>query len=216
MVIERKCLNVANLHEVLVPRVAALRAYLARHIPPSLRRTLTVDDILQEVWVAAYRAAANVECGRQASVDRWLNTIAHSKLVDAVRYVRRLKRGGDRRYVREVASPNTSFSTLFARLQSPGRTPSNDVHLVETAHVMLMALNRLNERQRRAVELQFLHGRSRREIADELDTSEKAVKELVYRGLQQMRDVLGPATKYFTDVGSADELPASGPTHVHA
>jgi RNA polymerase sigma factor (sigma-70 family) len=216
MVIERKRLSSANLHEVLVPRIGTLRGYLDRHIPLSARQLLTVDDILQDVWVAAYRAAASFEPGGGDAVDRWLTTIAHSKLVDAVRRVRRMKRGGDRRYVRDVQRPATSFSSLFARLRSPDRTPSEDVHLVETAHVMLMALNRLSDRQRRAVELQFLYGLTRREIAEELETSEKAVKELVHRGLLLMRDVLGPATKYFTDACSAEELPAAEPAHAQA
>lgn len=213
MVTEAKRLSSANLHEVLVPRISALRGYLDRHIPPSLRQTLAVDDILQEVWIAAYRTAGNFEPAGRAAVDRWLTTIAHSKLVDAVRRVRRVKRGGDRRYVRDVPTRATSFSSVFSRMRSPGQTPSKDVHLVETAHVMLMALNRLNERQRKAVELQFIHGRTRREIAEELETSEKAVKELVHRGLHLMRGVLGPATKYFTDACSADASPVGEPAH---
>jgi RNA polymerase sigma factor (sigma-70 family) len=213
---EANFLSRANLHEVLIPRIGLLRGYLDRHIPASLRSTLAADDLLQEVWVAAYRTAANFQPDGPDALDRWLITIAHSKLVDAVRYTRRVKRGGDRRYVREAGSPLTSFSGLFARLQSPQLTPSKDVHLIETTHVMLMALNRLSARQRRAIELQFLHGLSQGEIAEQLETTEKAVKELVCRGLHLMRGILGPATKYFTDSSSDDEPSAREPADAQA
>ena len=101
-------------------------------------------------------------------------------------------------------------------MKSTQRTPSKDFHLIETAHVMMLALNRLSDRQRRAVELQFLHGLSRREIAEELETTEKAVKELVYRGLHLMRGILGPATKYFTKGYSARRAGTSEQTYVEA
>jgi len=213
---EVKGLSRATLHRVLIPRIGLLRGYLDKHIPARLGQTVLVDDILQEVWVAAFRTAPGFHAGGPDAVDRWLISIAHSKLVDAVRYARRQKRGGDRRYVREAQSAVTSFSSLFTRLQGAQHTPSQDTHLIETAHTMLMALNQLSARQRRAVELQFLHGSSRREIAAELETTEKAVKELVHRGLQVLRSILGPAAKYFTDASSAEGMPIDEGGHAQA
>jgi RNA polymerase sigma factor (sigma-70 family) len=210
------CLNQASLHTFLIPRIGLVRGYVDRHIPPSLRSTLTADDILQEVWVAAYRTAGGFRPDGQDALSRWLLTIAHSKLVDAVRHARRLKRGGDRRYVRESQSPFTSFSGLFAQVKAAQQTPSKDAHRVETAHVVLMALRRLNVRQRRAVELQFLHRLSQREIAERLQTTEKAVKALVARGLDRMREILGSAAKYFTDTSSDGEASAKEPAHAQA
>ena len=64
--------------------------------------------------------------------------------------------------------------------------------------------------------MQFLHGLSRREIAAELHTTEKAAKELIYRGLRLMREMLGPATKYFTDARSVDEFAADERVHAPA
>jgi RNA polymerase sigma factor (sigma-70 family) len=92
----------------------------------------------------------------------------------------------------------------MARIPGTERTPSRDAHRLETAHAMLIALERLDERQRRAVELYFLRGRSRQQVAEELKTSEKAVSDLVHRGLRLMRGVLGPAVKYFSDARTVD------------
>ena len=208
MVTDSNSLKQSNLHEVLIPRVRMLRAYLFRRVPASLKQTLAVDDILQEVWLAAYQSVHRFRPTGPDSVDHWLMTIAHSRLVDAVRHARRIKRGGDRRFVRDVTPNLTSFSSLFARLRAVQRTPSSDAHLIETAHAMQMAMSRLSDRQRQAVQLRFLQGLSRREIATRMSTTEKAVKELVHRGLHAMRDMLGSATKYFTDTRSVDALTA--------
>jgi RNA polymerase sigma factor (sigma-70 family) len=202
----------ATLHRLLKSRIRLLRDYLDERIPESLRQAVLADDILQEVWVAAYRTAPGFQPIGPDAIDRWLIRITHAKLVDAVRYIRRQKRGGDHRHMRD-GQMTATFSTLFARLQAVQRTPSQDAHLVETTHVMLMALNQLTPRQRRAVELHFLQGYSHREIAAELDTTEKAAKELVHRGLRALHDILGPATKYFTDAGSTDGLPADEAGH---
>ena len=80
-----------------------------------MRHLLVIDDILQEVWIAAYRTITGFQPAGPGAVDRWLITITHSKLVDAVRYARRAKRGGDRRYIRD--SPNCR--PLRCRVFSP-------------------------------------------------------------------------------------------------
>lgn len=194
-----------TLHTVLVPRTNSLREQLDRRIPPSLRGMLAVDDILQEVWIAAYRGVGSFRPHGPDAIDRWLNTIAHSRLVDAVRRARRTKRGGDARYTRAAAAWST-FTEVLARVPGAERTPSRDAQQTETAHAMLIALEQLDARQRQAVELYFLRGRSRQQVAEELQTSEKAVSALVHRALRLMRGVLGPAVKYFSDARTADPV----------
>ncbi len=195
-----------TLHEVLVPRTGFLREYLDRRIPPSLRSMLAVDDLLQEVWIAAYRNVASFRPHGADALERWLVTIAHSRLVDAVRWARRVKRGGDIRYLRLAGNVRTTFTDALSRVPAACRTPSADAQRIETAHAMLIALERLEERQRRAVELYFLRGRSRQQVAEELQTSEKAVSDLVHRSLMLLRGVLGPAVKYFSDARTADPV----------
>jgi RNA polymerase sigma-70 factor (ECF subfamily) len=194
-----------TLHLELAPRVQRLRLYLSRHIPASLRRTLTADDLLQEVWAAAFRTVGHFRSNGTDAIDRWLTTLARAKLVDAVRSARCLKRGGNWRYTRSLTPRLSSFGGVLFWLRSPQRTPSQTAHLADTAQRILIALEQLSDRQRRAVELRYLAGLSRQKIAQELDSTEKAVKALLERGLQQMREALGPAAKYFTDARSSDE-----------
>ena len=187
-----------QLHSLLIPRIGLLRGYLASRIPPSLRDALSADDILQEVWLAVYRTGENFVPRVEAGFDRWLQKLVHSKLVDAVRRARCIRRGGDPRYVRNGPRSPVSFTDALASLRDNGRTPSRDVHMMETAHTLLIGLRQLHPRQREAIQLRFLQGLSNRETAEQMNTTEKSVEDLLYRGLRVLREVLGPAARYFT------------------
>ncbi len=187
-----------QLHSLLVPRISSLRAYLDGRIPPSLRDVLSADDILQEVWVAAYRTGEGFVPRVEDGFDRWLQKLVHSKLIDAVRRARRARRGGDPRYVRNGPRSPLSFTDALDSLRDTGRTPSRDAHMIETAHALLIGLRQLQPRQREAIQLRFLQGLTNRETAEQMGTTEKGVEDLLYRGLRALREVLGPAARYFT------------------
>jgi RNA polymerase sigma factor (sigma-70 family) len=193
-----------TLHEALLARINSLRNYVASKTPPRLRHIISPDDILQEVWIAAYRTISTFEANGPNPLDRWLTTIANSKLVDALRAARRLKRGGNRRLVRNAEAPLTSFSDLFAELRSPQQTPSSEFHAVEAAHAVLISLNRLNDSRRQAIEMRFIEGLSHKEIACKMGKSGAAVNSLLFHGLRQLRAMLGDAAKYFSDACSSD------------
>lgn len=203
-------LNHDSLHLALGQRVGYLREYLRRRMPKSLCHVLSADDLLQEVWIAAYRTVDDFQANEPGAVDRWLITLARTKLIDAVRAARRLKRGGHWQHARYQVNRTSTFAGVFAWLQSPERTPSRDAHLADTAQRILIALERLDDRQRRAVELRYLSGLPRARIAQELGTTEKAVQGLLARGLDRLHELLGPAFKYFTDARSADEARDNG------
>jgi len=192
-----------TLHHELLPRVAQLRRYVDRKIPGRLSATVSADDILQEVWMAAYRTASTFRPDGPNAIERWLTTIAKSKLVDAIRNARRLKRGGDRRCLRDARERLASFTELFARIQSPQKTPSGEFGAIEAGHAISIALNLLSEERRRAVYMHHIEGHSQKEIAREMGKTEAAVNSLLYNGLRELRSLLGEAAKYFSDVRSS-------------
>jgi RNA polymerase sigma-70 factor (ECF subfamily) len=193
-----------TLHEELLPRVAWLRRYVHAKIPTRLSATVSADDILQEVWMAAYRTVSTFTPDGPNAVERWLVTIAKSKVVDAIRTARQLKRGGDRRQLRNAQRRLTSFSELFARIQSPQKTPSGEFGAIEVGHAVSIALNLLGEDRRQAIQLHYIEGLSHKEIAGEMGKTEAAVNSLVYNGLRELRSLLGDAAKYFSDIYSSD------------
>ena len=200
-------INSATLHAVLLPRIEGLRHFVERKIPRRFRPTICADDVLQDVWVAAYRTFPDFRPEGSNAVERWLTTIAARKLIDAFRAARCLKRAGSDRLQRDGDARLTSCSHLFANLRSPQRTPSREVHAAEAGHVILILLNVLNEPRRQAIKLHYIDGRSRAEIAREMGKTEAAVNSLLFHGLRQLRDLLGDAAKYFTDARSSDGHP---------
>ena len=129
-----------TLHKELLPRVPRLRRYVQRKIPSRLRATVSADDILQETWVAAYRTVSTFTPVGPNAIERWLTTIANSKLVDAIRCAQRLKREGKRRHVHDTQQRLSSFTGLFARIQAPQKTPSSEYRAIERAHAVSIAL----------------------------------------------------------------------------
>ncbi len=191
-------IDVRNLHTWLVPRIGDLQRYVERRIPPSWRPVLSADQVLGEVWVTVCRRIGEFEPIDAGAFDRWLQKIVHSQLVDAVRHARRLKRGGDQRFVPDAFEPGSSLTSLFARLPGPDCTPSREVSRRETAAAVTAALQDLNPRQRRAAELRYLHALPIRDVALQMQTSEKAVRHLLARGLRRLREALGPRSRLFT------------------
>ncbi len=197
-----------SLHAELLPRVAQLRRYVHRRIPDRLRAAISADDVLQEVWMAAYQAVSSFTPDGPSAIERWLVTITNSKVADAIKAERRMKRGGDRHHIRVARARSKSLADLFMRVQSPQRTPSSEFGTLEAAQAISIALNALGGDRRQAIYMYHIEGRSYREIARELDKTETAVRGLLYHGRRELRSLLGDAAKFFSDVGAsvADDL----------
>lgn len=196
-------LSEEELHAALLARIQWLRGYIETGIPARFRAEIAADEILQEIWMSAYRNYQAFRPDGPGALDRWLIRIASTRLTDALRAIRRGKRGGEMRRVPEAA-PFSRCSGLFARLRSPGRTPSRELHAHEAAHAVLIALGRLGEPRRTAVELRYIRGLSRGEIAGRMGKSEAAINSLLFNGLRDLKGYLGNAGRYFSDCRSTE------------
>ena len=139
------------------------------------------QDLTSETFMAAldcigaYRPGQGK--GQEHSFAAWLFGIAHHKLVDF--------------FHKRV--PQSS-------LEEAGERPAGDP-LPEQAVSQRSDLTRLRqvlavlpEERADALSLRFFSELSLGEVAQVMDKSEAAVKMLVYRGLQELRDRLGPLT----------------------
>jgi RNA polymerase sigma factor (sigma-70 family) len=104
--------------------------------------------------------------------------------------------------LRGNAARRTSFPDLFSQLASPGKTPSREVSTQEATRAVQIALGGLPEPRRRAIYMWHIEGRSRQEIARELQKSDAAVNSLLYQGLRELRARLGHAGRFFSDAKS--------------
>ena len=192
-----------NLRHELLPRISDLRRYVNQKIPKRFRRTISADDILQEVWIAAFRTAATFVQDGPGAIDRWLMTIANTKLIDATRLARATRRGGSDALMRSAHL--SSCRDLFAQIQSPHNTPSGEFLANEIAHATNISLKCLTPDRRTAIELRFIEGLSPVEIARRMAKSTTAVHSLLFHGLRTLRLLMGEASSYLSGLEPLEE-----------
>ncbi len=140
-----------------------------------LRRQDAAEDVLQETYLAVWRAAGQYQPGR-APVLVWLMAIARHRAIEWLRQRRR-------RAAEINAQPLADEA-----LQVPDPQPSLPVdHL---AHALQECLGRLPADQSRAIRLAFFLGFSHEELAMRLQTPLGTVKSWVRRGLLQLKGCL--------------------------
>ena len=187
------------LQRLLLSRAHRSRRYIESKIPAKLRSLLSADDILQDVWIAAFRAMSTFRGNHPEDFDRWLMTITNRKLVDALRVALAVKRGGKTPIVGEAQVRRSSIVDLFARIASPQATPSRVTSAKEAVEAVTAALAGLSDDRGRAVKMRHIDGLSVPEIAKRMQRTIPAVHSLLFNGLRDLRSRLGSAEKFFSD-----------------
>lgn len=140
-----------------------------------LRQQDAAEDVLQETYLAVWRAAGQYQPGR-APVLVWLMAIARHRSIELLRQ--------QRRRAAEIHAEALTEETL----QIPDPQPAQSVdHL---AHAIQECLQRLSADQAHAIRLAFFHGLSHEELAAQLKTPLGTVKSWVRRGLLQLKGCL--------------------------
>ncbi len=134
---------------------------LAGYARQMLPRGHDPEDVLQDVFVRAYRAL--LHDNRELAVRPWLFRVAHNCCIDELR--------------RTVPTPTDE---LFA-LPSPADDPAVRADARETLRRLIEDIGRLPEQQRSALLLRELSGLSYAELAVVLGTTVAAVKSLLVR-----------------------------------
>jgi RNA polymerase sigma-70 factor (ECF subfamily) len=150
----------AELYEQNFHRVYA---YVARRV----RNRAEIQDLTAHVF---HQALANLGKfkWRGTPFAAWLYRIASNAIADQAK-----------RKVRE--SSEQPFSET---------SPATDLEEVERRARLFSAVDKLPDDQRRVIVMRFADEKSIREIADELGRSEGAVKQLQFRGLENLRNRL--------------------------
>jgi RNA polymerase sigma factor (sigma-70 family) len=203
-------LSPAEISRLFLGRAEGLYRYLEERIPPRFAAVITPDDVLQDVWISAFRGFSSFEAADDEALDHWLRTIASRKLLDLLKAARRAKRGGSGQGSSRASEKGTrSYVDLVARVASTHRTPSRETSAKEAAFAVQIALSDLGPEQRTALRLRYVEGRSLDEIASAMNKSAVAVNGLLFRGLRQLRRRLGRAGRYFSDSASCDAVPVA-------
>ncbi len=191
-------MTASELQVLLMERVEDVHAYVTRRVPTRFRATITADDVLQEVWIAAFRNISTFRADSADAFERWLASIVRTKLVCAVRRAQRLKRGG-RFAAADQPSPSSSYLGLLAKLSAGVRTPSSEGAAHEAIQAVQLAVGALPEDYRTVISLRYLEGRTQGEVAASTRRTVGAVNGLLYRGMRMLRERLPLCGKYFSD-----------------
>ncbi len=132
-----------------------------------LRDTADAEDVVQAVFLQAWRQADRYDAGR-GSAEAWLTTLARTRALDSLR--RRVSR---REAPRAFASGSTGMPVTVAQV------------------VVHEALGGLPPHQRQTLELAYYEGLTQAEIAQRLGQPLGTVKTRTRMALRHLRQALG-------------------------
>jgi RNA polymerase sigma-70 factor (ECF subfamily) len=128
-----------------------------------------------------------------------LRTIADRKLVDLIRAQRAAKRGGGKRVeARQPRDDTSSMIELLDILAVHERTPSRSAAHRELVRIVQDALGGLKEDYGEVLRLRYIQSLSVAETAQRMGRSDGAVMMLCNRGLQQLEEVIGDPSRFFS------------------
>ena len=178
----------ATAFEELVVRYQGRLARVLEHL---VGRRELAEDLAQEVFLRVYRSRQQYVPG--AKFATWLFTIANNVASNALR---------DQSRRPEVTLAGSESGPLGPRpldrlaQVTSSALPARQIDKAELRNVVRMALDSLSERQRLAVLLNKFEGMSYADIAKTMELSPQAVKSLLSRARENLRQVLEP---YFED-----------------
>lgn len=138
-----------------------------------LRDPVEAEDVAQDTFIRAWSAAGRWQPGT-ARLESWMARIATNLCLDRLRKKRE------------------------AYMETPpemhDESPSADEQLIssETNNAILMAIGRLPDRQRIALELCHFQGHSNIDAARELEISVDALESLLARARRKLKSILMP------------------------
>jgi len=171
--------------------VVRYQARLVRVLGHLVGRRELAEDLAQEVFLRVYRSRQQYVPG--AKFATWLFTIANNVGSNALR---------DRSRRPEVTLAGSESGSLGMRPMdqlvqaTSGAMPARQIDKAEIRDVVRMAMDSLSQRQRMAVLLNKFEGMSYADIANAMELSPQAIKSLLSRARENLRQMLEP---YFQD-----------------
>jgi len=163
---------------------ARLRGILGQRLPVSMRRKLSVEDILQETWLTAYTRITEFEAEHEGAFRAWIEQIATFKLREQIRRYRNTKMRGAADEVTRGARPDT---VLFA---GGGPSPSEAAIGEELRVSAIRALRGLSDDHRRVIELVQVEQLTLRQAGERMGRSREAMKKLYGRALAKLAEAI--------------------------
>ena len=148
------------------------------------------DDLLQEVYVNAWKAASSFDASR-AQPMTWLTHIARNKAIDSLRRAQAQPRTESL----HAADDDDDRPDAQARLVDEAPGPAALLERASDARQLGQCMEGLSAPQRQSVALAFFDGLSHAEVADQLCQPLGTVKSWVRRALMTLKGCLEKAAQ---------------------
>ncbi|WP_417383111.1 RNA polymerase sigma factor [Gimesia sp.] len=168
---------------------APLLAFINKNMSDALKSKVDASDILQEVSLNAVETLQSMDFEQKPPFN-WLCNLAERRIIDNHRKYFQVQKRAAGREVRQPVSAEGAgqgfMDLLVASITSPSQAFSRGAKEMK----LLMALESLPEENREAIRLKYVEGLSAKEIADQLDKSDVAVRVMISRSMVKLQELL--------------------------
>ena len=161
------------------------------------------EDLAQDVFLRVYRARERYT--PDAKFSTWLFTITHNVARNAIRQLSRRKEVSPGQTASSSDSSPAMSLEQMARAKS-GLMPARQLDQLEIGEVVRQAMEMLPERQRMALMLAKFEEMSYQDIGDTMGLTVQAVKSLLSRARNNLKDHLQP----YLDAGRLPNTTGTG------
>lgn len=184
---------------------AALSVLLEHHgvavrqglsISPKWQSQIDPDDVMQVTYLEAFLRIGDLKRVTTEGFVAWLRTIAENNLRDALRAMECEKRPQD---CAADCADSDSYTALLHQISGTSTTPSRAAGRREVQQLVEDALRKLPADYERVLRVCELDSKSGLEAAAILGRSHGAVRMLLARAKDRLRDMLASESSYFSD-----------------
>ena len=204
---ERKLLAEAKdgkteaLETLLLECFDAIQRRLTPQIPRWARSLVDVEDLMQQTFAQAFRDFDSFSPRGPGSFLAWLRKIADHRLLDALRSLKRKKRGGDRRRIVAAATDESWRTDLMDMIADEGHRPSQIARRKEAIDALEEALTLLSDDQAEAFRLRHIEGLDLDEIGKRMGRSPDGARGVVQRARARLREILQSPSRWLSRDG---------------
>lgn len=141
------------------------------------------EDLLQEVYVSIWKAAASFDAARSQPLT-WMTHIARNRAIDS------LRRSGTQPQLHSAEPAVEGQPDIIEAHADEGPGPLELLHRASEARELAHCMEGLSAPQRQSVALAFYDGLSHAEVAEQLRQPLGTVKSWVRRALQALKGCL--------------------------
>jgi RNA polymerase sigma-70 factor (ECF subfamily) len=186
------------LQSLLLIYYSEIEATIRQNLGSRLAAKVEVQDLMQDVLTSIYQEIDHFSPTESGSFRAWLNRIAANRVVDAARKLGRAKRGGQAQHLDIHRLASESLDSVWDWVFSESNSPDRPARRREEREAVQVCLARLQDDQREAVIAFYFEQRDTQEIAQRMNRSPGAVRELLRRARANLAKDLGAASKWLS------------------